>query len=194
MSPPDHKQQTALLVLFILRFVQLGAVVLTGFVAVYLAWWHYVLDEETPGGLVVLTFAMSCAFFESFVTSAHAISKRSIRPNYELLLRTTATTTILSAFGYHALRQVPYVRSWCEGNKWAPATGNVEKRNCPLVCVVIASGAVAVLFTGMIALFAGIGSAVERRQEHVTSEDLPTNYTDDEIAGYAVDEKIPSAL
>jgi hypothetical protein len=58
-SPPDYRQQIALLVLFVLRFVQLGAVVLTGFVAIYLVWWHDVLDEKAPGGLVVLILAVS---------------------------------------------------------------------------------------------------------------------------------------
>lgn len=84
------------------------------------------------------------AFLESYITTAYSIYKRESQLNYLRLLRTAGTTAIISAFGYRALRQVPYVRRWCEGNNWAPLNDNVEKRNCALVCVVIVSGAIAV--------------------------------------------------
>jgi hypothetical protein len=66
------------------------------------------------------------------------------RINYTTLAMTTGFGTILSAASYYALRQVPYVRRWCEGNNSAPIYDNVEKRNCAIVCGIIVAGAIAV--------------------------------------------------
>jgi len=41
-------------VLLFLRVVQNGVVVLTGFVAIHLSWWHWIMHEETPFGLAVV--------------------------------------------------------------------------------------------------------------------------------------------
>ncbi|KAH0547931.1 hypothetical protein GP486_008328, partial [Trichoglossum hirsutum] len=145
MAPDlQRQQQIAHQVLFFLRFVQLGAVVLTGFVAIYFVWWHELLREEVPRGLVVLICSLIPAFLESYITTAYSLYKREAQPDYTRLLFTAGAATAISSYGYLSLRKVPYVREWCEGDKWAPMNDIVEKRNCPLVCVVIISGAIAV--------------------------------------------------
>jgi hypothetical protein len=84
------------------------------------------------------------AFFECYISSAIALSQRAPRPNYVGLLESTGMSAVLSVLGYRALRQVPFVQSWCEGNNWASLNDNVEKRHCALVCDIIVAGAIAV--------------------------------------------------
>jgi hypothetical protein len=59
-------------------------------------------------------------------------------------MSTTFISATLSSTSYYSLRQVPYVRAWCEGNNAAPLWSNVELRNCALVCDIIVAGAIAV--------------------------------------------------
>jgi hypothetical protein len=40
--------------LFLLRFIQLGSTIITGFIACYLVWWHAVLSQSTPPALAFI--------------------------------------------------------------------------------------------------------------------------------------------
>jgi hypothetical protein len=92
----------------------------------------------------------SFAFLESYVSSAYALSKRECRPNYGLLLNTTILAALAMCWGYWSLRQVPFVREWCEGDNWfSPVVRNnspagVEEHHCALTCDIIVTGAIAV--------------------------------------------------
>jgi hypothetical protein len=72
-----------------------------------------------------------------------------------LLLKTSTPFSILLGIAYYMLRQMKFVRSWCEGDNWfrpiresegggytlKPA--GVEEHHCALICVVVVAGAVA---------------------------------------------------
>ena len=91
------------------------------------------------------TLQMSAAFLESYIVSAYTLSSGHSGIPYKILLQTTAPLALACGWAYHQLRQVEYVREWCEGNRWLPARGNnVEKRNCALVCVIIVTGGLTV--------------------------------------------------
>jgi hypothetical protein len=53
-------------------------------------------------------------------------------------------------WGYWSLRQVPFIRKWCEGDNWfkpvVTYNGNVgiEEHHCALTCDIIVTGAIAV--------------------------------------------------
>ena len=81
-------------------------------------------------------------FLECYVMSAISLHRR--RTDFALLSVTAAIGTALGTTSYYALRQVPYVRHWCEGNNAAPIYDNIEKRNCALVCDIIVAGAISV--------------------------------------------------
>lgn len=57
--------------------------------------------------------------------------------------------------GYYALRKVPFVSKWCEGDNWFKPTrfsegyklapAGVEEHHCALTCTIIVCGAIALL-------------------------------------------------
>jgi len=191
-SPQDSF--LALQILFFLRFIQLGSTVLTGFIACYFVWWHDRLHDEIPSGLTIVICACSLAFLESYITSAYAHSKRDRNPNYKLLLRTTVPSAIAMAYGYWSLRQVPFVRKWCEGDNWFRpvaygADVGIEEHHCALTCDIIVTGAIALSFTLFLAVFAIVGVVGENRENCVKLEDRPHNYTDSRLTGHGTVEK-----
>jgi hypothetical protein len=62
------------------------------------------------------------------------------------------------SIGYYALRQVPYIRKWCEGDNWFRPTAawgynyrtgvyshtpGIEEHHCALTCDIIVTGGIA---------------------------------------------------
>jgi hypothetical protein len=94
-------------------------------------------------------FQCSLAFLESYFSSAYALSKRDIYPNYRLLLKTSMPSAAAMIWGYRSLRQVPFIRKWCEGDNWfrpvVMYNGDVgvEEHHCALTCDIIVTGAIA---------------------------------------------------
>jgi hypothetical protein len=175
-------------VLFLLRFIQQGSVVLTGFVAIHFIYWHNRIRDPVPVELVILvttvrpslkdsnlcsthlhsslyhsiysvslcrfsliTLQCSITFLENYATSAMSLYRQETKPNYSLLLKTSTPCSIAMSAGYYALRQVPFIRAWCEGdNDFLESYRfghfgrlGVEEHMCALTCVIIAAGAVA---------------------------------------------------
>jgi hypothetical protein len=94
-------------------------------------------------------------------------------PNYTLLFKTSTPCSLFLAIGYYALRQMPFVREWCEGDNWfkpsresngytlAPA--GIEEHQCALTCVLIGAGMAAVVVSVVISVAAGMGVVMEQR-------------------------------
>jgi hypothetical protein len=51
--------QLAYQLLFLLRFIQLGSTVITGFIACYFVWWHVVLRDPVPPGMIAVICTVS---------------------------------------------------------------------------------------------------------------------------------------
>jgi len=192
-APPDGS--IALQILFFLRFIQLGSTVLTGFIACYFVWWHDRLHDKIPQGLIIVICTCSLAFFESYISSAYALSKRARYPNYELLLNTTIPSALAMSWGYWSLRQVPFVREWCEGDNWFRpvvmynSDAGVEEHHCALTCDIIITGAIALSFTVFIALFAILGVVRESRMGCIKLEGRTPDFSDDLLLGHGDIEK-----
>jgi hypothetical protein len=54
----SRSSQAASQILFLLRFIQSGSIVLTGFIAIYFAYWHDRLHQTTPTELIILITAV----------------------------------------------------------------------------------------------------------------------------------------
>ncbi|KAI9778780.1 MAG: hypothetical protein M1839_007870 [Geoglossum umbratile] len=180
--------QLAFQILFFLRVVQLVGATVTVHNTCNLIYFHAILHQDIPRGEIIVFFASVITALESYISSACALSKREARPNYSRLLRTAGITTIVSAYGYRAVRNVPYIRVFCEGDDFASLYDNVENHFCTLVCNLIVFGAIMVVFTALIAVFAAVGLTLERRDGRVKLEDAASD--DGNCAVLAPDEKM----
>ena len=75
----------------------------------------------------------------------------------------TLPSAVAMSGGYYSLRQVPFVRKWCEGDNWFQPTTvsrnnawpgtyrkvdpGVEQHHCALTCDIIITGAIALYVT-----------------------------------------------
>jgi len=183
-----------------LRFIQLGSTVLTGFIACYFVWWHNVLHDEVPSGLISIICACCIAFSENYVSSAYSLSKQDKSLDYRFLLMSTLPSAVAMSGGYYSLRQVPFVRKWCEGDNWFQPTTvsrnnawpgtyrkvdpGVEQHHCALTCDIIITGAIALFCAILIALFAVVGLVRQNRAGSIKLDDRPEDYSDDLLPGY----------
>jgi hypothetical protein len=114
--------------------------------------------RTNSGALADHNIQCSIAFLESYISSAYALSKRDRYPNYRFLLKTTVPSAAAMSWGYWSLRQVPFVREWCEGDNWFRpvamynANAGVEEHHCALTCDIIVTGAIA-LYVSIFYLF-----------------------------------------
>ncbi|KAE9377812.1 hypothetical protein N431DRAFT_541444 [Stipitochalara longipes BDJ] len=174
---PPISGAAATQIIFILRFIQQGALVLTGFVASYFVYWHNTLRDPVPLPLIGLITACTISYLENCISSGFALANASgnakSTPNYSLLLKTSTPCTLAMGAGYCAVRQMEFVRKWCEGDNWfrpiretdgytlAPA--GVEEHQCALTCVLIGAGLVAVVVSLAVSVMALVGSVGEMK-------------------------------
>jgi hypothetical protein len=64
-------------ILFLLRFIQQGALVLTGFVTSYFIYWHNALRDPVPLPLIGLLIAVLPLSLPSFVTTQFCSSSQT---------------------------------------------------------------------------------------------------------------------
>lgn len=58
MAPQAASSAVAPQILFFLRFIQQGSLVLTGFVAIYFVYWHVLLVDPVPAQLIAAIVAV----------------------------------------------------------------------------------------------------------------------------------------
>ncbi|KAH8595428.1 hypothetical protein B0O99DRAFT_686847 [Bisporella sp. PMI_857] len=187
---PSHQGSVLIQTLFFLRFIQQGSLVLTGFVAIYFVWWHNRLEDKVPRELVLLITTCSLTFIENYTSTALSIYRREVKPNHILLFKTSIPCSFGMLIAYYSLRQIPFIRTWCEGDNWfAPVSrgrnSNIEQHHCALTCTIIAAGAVALLFTFLISIFTCIAWCLSERKEGYTVLEavIDDEYTDELIRG-----------
>ncbi|PMD44055.1 hypothetical protein L207DRAFT_270867 [Hyaloscypha variabilis F] len=94
------------------------------------------------------------SYLESCISSGLALANTSgipkSTPNYTLLLKTSTPCALALGAAYYAVRQMEFVRAWCEGDNWfrpiretegytlKPA--GVEEHQCALTCVLTGEG------------------------------------------------------
>jgi hypothetical protein len=54
MAEPFSSSWIPIQLLFFLRSIQLGSIVLTGFIAIYFVYWHDILHNQIPLGLIII--------------------------------------------------------------------------------------------------------------------------------------------
>ena len=156
----DPSGKGPLQILFLLRFVQLGATVISGYIWCNLVWSHNnhycawyprtCTDEQkqsvkVPWQFIVMIAAVSLsmksinasqcvsAFLESFVSTAACLHWQTV-PNYFNLLCSTSAVALLYLIGYFSVLGVGGVSYWCNFlSTPMDLRANVEERLCVLV-------------------------------------------------------------
>lgn len=127
----------------ILRYIQLGTIVIVGYVFCYLVWMHnhhackwypnWCTDIEkananVPWEYIVMITVLSTAFLENY------LSMTQTKPNYLHMLCVTALIAVAISIAYFLVTSIPGITDMCYYNQIPPnARGKVEVRFCPMV-------------------------------------------------------------